>query len=113
MSKTIAHDLDRILDMEDYMRQTPPIEFIGDLSGVMVNGDGLKPENLLKDIQAQVSKYLELHPKTLEQKFYELCREVEKLPPSERQTNLITMLCELKKLAKWLEEDLVLPPKGW
>lgn len=45
--------------------------------------------------------------KTIQEKYTELCYEIEKLPASEQQTKVITMFCQFKKDTDALLVDAV------
>jgi hypothetical protein len=50
----------------DYYKETPPLEFIGDVYDIMKDGDGLAPEKLVVDVVDMLGKYLSaqhsIHP---------------------------------------------------
>lgn len=42
----------------DYYKDTPPLEFIGDVYDIMKDGDCLTPEKLKADVVDMLGKYL-------------------------------------------------------
>lgn len=42
----------------NYYKETPPLEFIGDMYDIMKNGDCLSPEKLNADVVDMLGKYL-------------------------------------------------------
>jgi hypothetical protein len=46
----------------DAYLHTEPLEFIEDLYDIIVDGDNMKPEDLLKDMVYMLKRYLDAHP---------------------------------------------------
>lgn len=46
---------------QDYIKDTPPLEFIADLYDIMFDGDNMKPKALVKDMAELIKQYLAEH----------------------------------------------------
>jgi len=98
-----------------YFLVTPPMEFIRDIRDIMSDGDNLAPERLVADVVDLLKNYTSQHNQSLEWQFLELGWNVEKLPASAEETEIIIALGELRERVKAVEQGLhltggILPP---
>lgn len=89
-----------------YFLITPPMEFIRDILDIMSDGDNLTPERLITDVVDLLKNYTSQHNQSLEWQFLELGWNVEKLPASTEETEIIIALGELRERVKAVEHSL-------